>query len=137
MLDQLVFAKLAIVITVIYAGMNLHQLTSSHAYLVEKIEEFRLALAEMEAAPRLMRLNLVFYVALPMVFLAVLHAASVAEGILAALAIKFAVTAGLDIRSERRILAGLGYTPMQHGVSRLDNAVNLAAAAATAYLLLR
>ena len=63
--------------------------------------------------------------------------AGVAEWALVAMAMKFAVTAGMDVRSERRIVAGEAYTPMQHAVSRVDNVFNLLVAAAVVLLLLR
>jgi uncharacterized membrane protein len=137
MLDLILLSKFAVVLTVLYAGLNVHQLTSTHAYLNAKIEEFRKVLAETETAPGLVRLNLVFYVVLPLLYLILLRVAGVAEGALIALAMKFAVTAGMDVRSERRIIAGEAYTPMQHAVSRVDNVFNLAAAAAVVAVLLR
>lgn len=137
MLDLILFIKLAVVLTVIYAGLNVHQLTSSHAQLNVKIEEFRKVLAESETAPGLLRLNLFFYVVLPLLYLILLRVAGVAEWALVALAMKFAVTAGMDVRSERRIIAGEAYTPMQHAVSRVDNVFNLLMAAAVVLLLLR
>lgn len=138
MLDLILFIKLAMVLTVLYAGLNVHQLTSSHAHLNAKIEEFRKVLAETGtgAAPGLVRLNLFFYVVLPLMYLILLRVAGVGEWALVALAIKFTVTAGMDVRSERRILAGEAYTPMQHAVSRVDNLFNLLAAAAVVWLLL-
>ena len=137
MLDLILLAKFAVVITVLYAGLNVHQLTSSHAHLNARIEEFRKVLAESETAPGLIRLNLFFYVVLPLLYLILLRVAGVAEWALIALAMKFAVTAGMDVRSERRIIAGEEYTPMQHAVSRVDNVFNLSAAAAVVLLLLR
>jgi hypothetical protein len=136
MLDLILLTKFAVVITVLYAGLNLHQLTSSYVHLNSKIEEFRKVLAETETAPGLIRLNLVFYVVLPLLYLILLRVAGVAEWALIALAMKFAVTAGMDVRSERRIIAGEAYTPMQHAVSRVDNVFNLAAAAAVVTALL-
>ena len=137
MLDLILFIKLAVVLTVLYAGLNVHQLTSSHAHLNAKIGEFRKVLAETETAPGLIRLNLVFYVVMPLLYLLLLRVAGVAEWALIALAMKFAVTAGMDVRSERRIIAGEAYTPMQHAVSRVDNVFNLIVAAAVVFLLLR
>ena len=137
MLDLILIAKFAVVLTVLYAGLNVHQLTSSHAYLNARIEEFRKVLAESQAPPGLIRLNLFFYVVLPLLYLILLRVAGVAEWALIALAMKFAVTAGMDVRSERRIIAGEAYTPMQHAVSRVDNVFNLIVAAAVVFLLLR
>jgi hypothetical protein len=137
MLDLILFSKFAVVLTVLYAGLNVHQLTSSHAHLNAKIEEFRKVLAESQAASGLIRLNLVFYVGLPLLYLILLRVAGVAEWALIAMAMKFAVTAGMDVRSERRIVAGEAYTPMQHAVSRVDNVFNLIVAAAMVLLLLR
>lgn len=137
MLDVILLAKFALVLTVIYAGLNVHQLTSSHAHLNAKIEEFRKVLAESETAPGLIRLNFFFYLVLPLLYLILLRAAGVAEWALIVMSMKFAVTAGLDVRSERRIIAGEAYTPMQHSVSRVDNVFNLLAASAVVLLLLR
>ena len=137
MLDLILLAKFAVVLTVVYAGLNVHQLTSSYDHLNAKIEEFRKVLAESETAPGLIRLNLFFYLVLPLLYLILLRVAGVAEWALITLAMKFAVTAGLDVRSERRIIAGEAYTPMQHTVSRVDNVLNLLAAGAAVLLLLR
>jgi len=135
MLSALFLAKLSAVITVIYAGMNLHQLTSSYAYLLDKIAQMRALLDQSEAVPRLFGLNLFFYVVLPGIYLILLRAASLQTEALVLLAAKFAVTAVMDIRAERRILDGRGYTLSQHKLSRIDNVLNLAAAAAILYLL--
>ena len=129
MLDALLFTKLSAVLTVLYAGLNLHQLTSSYAYLLEKIAQFRAVLADSQGAAGLIRLNLVFYVAIPLAYLGLLRQAAIAPWVLGALALKFAFTAIMDIRAERRILAGGGYSPFQHAVGRIDNVLNLAAAA--------
>jgi hypothetical protein len=135
MLSVLFFTKLSAVLTVIYAGVNLHQLTSSHAYLSEKIEQFRAVLAQSDGATNLFRLNLVFYIALPAVYLALLRVSAVASWILGALILKFAFTAFMDIRAERRIMVGGDYSPRQHHFSRADNVLNLAAAAGIVYTL--
>jgi hypothetical protein len=135
MLSALFLAKLSAVLTVIYAGMNIHQLTSSYAYLLDKIAQVREFLDQSGAAPRLIRLNLFFYVLLPGIYLALLRAASMGTWALVLLAAKFALTAAMDIRAERRIVAGLGYTVLQHRFSRIDNIANLATAAAVLYLL--
>jgi hypothetical protein len=136
MLTALFFAKLSAVLTVLYAGLNVHQLTSSYAYITEKIDQFRAALAESEGIPALVRLNLVFYVALPVAYLAVLKVSEMRTGVIALLALKFAFTAAMDILSERRILAGGEYTPFRHAVSRADNVLNLLACAGVLCVLL-
>ncbi|MDB5048883.1 MAG: hypothetical protein JWO30_1954 [Fibrobacteres bacterium] len=137
MLSILFFTKLSAVITVLYAGMNLHQLTSSYAYLSEKIEQFRALLAQSEGSSGLIRLNIVFYAVLPIVYLAMLRVSEVESRVLGALAIKFAYTAFMDIRAERRIMVGGEYSPRQHAFSRIDNVLNLAAAAGVIYVLMK
>jgi hypothetical protein len=137
MLDILFATKLCAVLTVLYAGLNLHQLTSSYAHLQGKIEQFRAALAQAQGASGLIRLNLLFYVALPIAYLSLLWVSRVEPWVLGLLAIKLAVTAAIDIRAERRIVANGEYTPMQHGLSRVDNAFNLAAAAGVVYQLIK
>ena len=137
MLSLLFFTKLSAVLTVLYAGMNLHQLTSSYAYLLEKIEQFRAVLAESQGASSLVRLNIVFYVVMPLCYLGLLSQSSVASWVLGALTLKFAFTAFMDIRAERRILAGGEYSPLQHAISRTDNVLNLAAAACVLYALFK
>ena len=137
MLDAIFFTKLSAVLTVLYAGLNLHQLTSSYAYLLEKIAQFRAVLADSKGAAGLIRLNLVFYVAIPLAYLGLLSQAAIESWVLGALTLKFAFTAFMDIRAERRILVGGEYSPFQHAVSRIDNLLNLAAAAGVIYALFR
>jgi hypothetical protein len=136
MLTALFFAKLSAVLTVLYAGLNVHQLTSSYAYITEKTDEFRAVLAESDGIPALVRLNLFFYGVLPVAYLAVLKVSEMRTGVILALAAKFACTAAMDIRSERRILAGGEYTSFQHALSRIDNILNLLASAAVLCALL-
>ncbi|HKP95844.1 MAG TPA: hypothetical protein VJ385_08820 [Fibrobacteria bacterium] len=146
MLTLLFVTKLSTVLTVIYAGMNLHQLTSSYAYLSEKTEQFRAMLAESgpgrdpegpSGVAGLIRLNLVFYVVLPAAYLVLLKVSAVQPWALGLLALKFALTAFMDIRAERRIMVGGDYSPRQHAVGRVDNILNLAAAGGVIFLLLR
>jgi hypothetical protein len=128
--------KFSAVLTVIFAGMNVHQLTSSYAYLVAKAEEFRVAVSEENGLPRLARLNIIFYVALPFTYLALLRFASLETKFIALLALKFIVTASLDLWVEKRILTGGEYTLAQHYMSRADNVLNIASAAAVIRFLL-
>ncbi|MDQ3000244.1 MAG: hypothetical protein M3Y08_03110 [Fibrobacterota bacterium] len=136
MLFALFLTKLAAVLTVIYAGINLHQLTLSYGHLLAKIAELRTIMAESEMTPRLIRLNLVFYVVAPIAYLTLLRVSHVEHWVLVLLALKFSITATLDIRVERKIMAGEDYTPLQHRFSRIDNVFNLSAAAFIIYLLL-
>jgi hypothetical protein len=137
MLAVLFFTKLSAVLTVLYAGLNLYQLTTSHSEISEKIDLFRAQLAGTESPSVLVRLNLVFYLVLPVAYLVLLRVSAVGSRMLALLALKFAFTAFLDINSERRILAGGDYTVSRHAFSRADNLANIAAAAGIIYLLLR
>jgi hypothetical protein len=137
MLTILFFAKLSAVLTVVYAGMNVHQLTSSYAYQSAKIVQFRALFAESGSTAGLVRMNLIFYVALPGTYLSLLRLSAVEARVLGIMAVKFACTAAMDIRAERRIIAGGEYTPAQHAASRLDNLVNLACAAGVIYVLLK
>ncbi len=137
MLSVLFFSKLSAVLTVLYAGMNLHQLTSSYAYLLGKIDQFRALLAQTGGGSGLIRLNLLFYVLFPVAYLALLRVAAVEPWVLGLLTAKFAFTAWMDIRAERRIVAGLGYTPRQHTASKIDNVLNLIAAAAVIEVLVK
>ena len=73
---------------------------------------------------------------LPLFYLILLRVGGVGEWALVALAMKVAVTAGMDVRSERRIIAGEAYTPMQHAVSRVDNVFNLLGACGIILLLI-
>jgi hypothetical protein len=132
----LILAKFAVVLTVIYAGMNIHQLTSSYGYLVAKAEEFRTAVTEEGGLPRLARLNIIFYVLMPFAYLALLRFSTVPSPIVAVLALKFMITGSLDLWVERRILTGQAYSLAQHYLSRVDNLLNIAAAMAVIRVLL-
>ncbi len=132
----LFFAKLSAVITVLYAGLNLHQLTSSFASLLAKAEEFRLAVTADGGVPRLSRLNILFYVFLPFAYLALLRFSNIQPGILAVLLAKFLVTAVLDLWVEKSILTGRNFSITQHYLSRLDNLLNILAASVVIRFLL-
>lgn len=136
-MDLLLFlAKAAAVLTVLYAGMNVHQLTSSYDYLVIKSEEFRAAVTEEGGLPRLARLNIIFYVLMPFAYLVLLHYCAMPSPFIAILILKFMITGSLDLWVERRILTGRAYSLAQHYLSRTDNLLNLASAVAVIRLLL-
>jgi hypothetical protein len=105
--------------------------------MLGKIDRFRAVLAQAEGTAGLIRLNLFFYVAVPGAYLAVLRISGIGPMMLGALTLKFACTAFLDIRAERRIVAGGDYSSRQHALSRCDNALNLAVAALVLYALLK
>src|SRR4051812_1479301 len=135
-LPLLFFAKISAVLTVFYAGLNLHQLTCSYHYLLAKTEEFREAVTGEGGLTRLARLNLFFYVIIPGAYMALLKISAVHAMALAALGIKFMLTAFLEIRTEKDIILGKGYTPGQHLLGRADNFLNIAAAGTVIYLIL-
>ena len=132
----LIYAKISAVLTVLYAGLNVHQLTSSYQYLITKADEFRKALKEEEGNGKVIRLNIVFYVVVPLVYLLLLHFSMVPVIYLALLAIKFSMTASMDVWVEKRILSGQNYTVVQHYLSRADNFLNIVAAVAVVRILL-
>ncbi|GEM_PF-1750766 len=132
----LFLAKASAVLTVLYGGMNVHQLTSSYAYLVDKSDEFRAAVTEEGGLPRLARLNIIFYVLLPFAYLSLLHYSSLPALLIAVLAVKFMITGSLDLWVERRILTGQAYSLVQHYLSRADNLFNIFSAVAVIRFLL-
>lgn len=132
----LFFTKISAVFTVIYAGLNIHQLTSSYNYLLTKAEEFRVAATEVGGLPRLTRLNILFYLVMPFTYLALLRFSALQSAFVAILALKFLLTATLDLWIEKSIIIGLTYTKTQHNLSRIDNLFNIAAATSIVYLLL-
>ena len=136
-MSTLLFAKVAAVFSVVYAGMNLYQFTSSYAHLVEKIGEFREAAGGEEGRPRLARLNIVFYLLLPAGYLALCRGASLAVPFLVLMGAKFLASAALGLWTERGILDGPGYTPRLHWLGRMDNLLNLGIAGGVVYLLLK
>lgn len=137
-MDTLLFiTKIAAILTVLYAGINIHQLTSSYGYLQTKAEEFRSAITEAGGFPRLARLNLLFYIVLPFSYLTLLRCSSLHFRILAIIALKFMLTASLDLWIEKTILTGKNYSSTQHNLSRLDNLLNITSATAIIYYLLK
>jgi hypothetical protein len=126
--NGLLFAKISAVLTVLFAGLNVHQITCSYEYLLDKIEEFKSAISEEGDLPRLARVNVFFYLVLPSLYLLLLKMSALTLPVLALLALKFLASASLGIWTEKSILAGNSYSPLKHNLSRLDNALNLAAA---------
>ncbi len=126
--NALLLSKFSVVLTVIYAGLNIHQVTSSYEYLLSKAAEFRSILAEAEGIPKLARLNIFFYVVLPFSYLLLLSYTGLPNFIVVILAIKFITTALLDIWFEKRILTEKDYTITHHNISRMDNLLNIGAA---------
>ncbi len=127
-MTTLTYAKICAILAVFFAGMNLHQLTSSYAYLSGKIEEFRLAMKDEPGVARLGTLSMIFYFAMPSAFLLLLRQAEIPVYALAVLAGRFLMTAWVGLWTEKAILSeGPGYTPAKHSVGKVDNGLNILA----------
>ncbi len=136
-MDPLTLSKIAIVVTVIFAGLNAHQLTLSYAYFSERIQEIKKVMGEGEEFSRIRWASFILYFALPGIYLLLLRLAEIAPALLFAGVAKFAATATLGIYTEQTVFYGKGYDAKLHFAGKVDNALNVLYSAAVVYSLIR
>ncbi len=134
----LLAAKVAAVLSVIYAGANAYQLFSRYDEVREKSRVFAdLVEAAGGAGFRLRAVRALFYLLAPLCYLWALLWAGVPVAFLLVAGAKLGVSSFLGIGTEKKLLRGGEYTARDHGVARLDAALNIALAAAAVWLILR
>jgi hypothetical protein len=134
-LDPLTLAKLAAVLIVLFAGMNLHQALAGYEGVEERIREYGLVAQKREHAFGVLFTRFLVYLGLPLAFLVCQQQAGMPGMILWVLGIKFGISAGLGIFAERRVVTGGDYPRSLHTALRSDSALNLAVAILAGYAL--
>jgi hypothetical protein len=134
----LFWAKSAAVLSVIYGGANAHQFLSCYADVREKSRVFAEMVAEAGGSiARLRVVRTILYLVAPLCYLWALRGAGVPGFFLAATGAKFGVSSLLGIGTEKRILRGAEYRPLDHRLARLDAILNITLAALAVWLILR
>ncbi len=136
-MDPLALSRIAIIVTVIFAGLNLHQLTLSYAYFSERIAEIKKVMDGGEELSRIRWASIVLYFVLPGIYLLLLYFAQIAPVLLLAGVAKFAATAGVGIYTEQTVFYGKGYNEKLHALGKFDNALNALYSVAVLYSLIR
>ena len=129
-------AKLAAVLSVVYAGMNVYQFTSGYEAVREKARMFSEIAAGQSSSWRLRLVRALFYLAAPLVYLMTMIGAGLPGALLIAAGIKFWMSSFVGIRTEHRLLRGEDYTLGDHRLSRIDAVLNIALAGAVVWQVL-
>lgn len=133
---SLACAKVAAVLSVVYAGVNAYQLTARLEDVREKARLFAEVAGGGESSGRLRLVRALFYLAAPLAYLWSLVCAGLPGALLIAAGLKFWMSSFVGIRTERRLLRGQEYGTGDHTLSRVDAGLNLALAAAAVWLIL-
>jgi hypothetical protein len=137
-MTPLFWAKAAAVLSVVYAGANAFQFLSCYEDVREKSRIFSEWVAEAGGAvARLRVVRAFFYVVAPLCYLWALRGAGIPGAFLFVTGAKFGVSSLLGIGTEKRLLRGGDYRPLDHGLARADAAINIALAAVAVWLILR
>jgi hypothetical protein len=129
-------AKLAAVFSVVYAGMNVYQLTSAYEAVRDKARMFSEIAAGESSSWRLRLVRALFYLAAPLLYLMTMIGAGLPGLLLVAAGAKFWMSSFVGLRTEHRLLRGEEYTPRDHALSRLDAGLNIALAGAVVWQVL-
>ena len=135
-MNQLLYAKICMVITVGFAGLNIHQFMSSHEYVQEKIREFREFVLQEGDFSRINAVSLFLYFFMPAGYIYILFLAGFFTAGLILLITKFIVSAFLGFWMQKRVLADFGYSRKLHLLGKCDNLFNIAMAGGVAYFLI-
>jgi hypothetical protein len=129
-------AKTAAVFSVLYAGVNLHQLLAHFDAVREKARLFSEIAAGQGGSLRLRLVRALFYLAAPLAYLWSLMCAEVPGLFLVIAGAKFWVSSFVGIRTEHRLVRGEEYSLRDHHVSRVDAVLNLALAGSAIWMVL-
>ncbi len=129
-------AKTAAVFSVIFAGINVYQMTAGYHGVREKAAAFSEIVRETGAYGRVAFMRMLLYVVAPLIYLWTLLCAGLPLAFLIAAAVKFWLSSFLGIWTERKLIAGMDYAPADHVRARADAAANLVLGAAAIWLIL-
>jgi hypothetical protein len=130
-------AKSAAVFSVIYAGVNAHQLFANFDHVREKARLFSEIAAGEGAPARLRIVRALFYLAAPLLYLWTMVCAGLPGVFLVAAGAKFWLSSFLGLRTEHRLLRGEEYRARDHRLARADAILNIALAAGAVWLILK
>lgn len=131
------YAKIAAVLSVLYAGVNVYPLWARFEDVRDKAVQFAAVAAGAAGSGRLRAVRALFYLAAPLAYLWTLMGAGLRVPFLALAGVKFWFSALLGLRTEQRLLRGGEYRARDHAWSRGDALANLCLAAAAVWLVLR
>jgi hypothetical protein len=134
---SLLSAKFAAVLSVVYAGVNLHQLLAGYAQVREKAQMFSEIAAGQGGTFRLRLVRALFYLVAPLTYLYTMIGAGLPGIFLVAAGAKFWMSSFAGIRTEHRLLRGQEYRPGDHLLARVDAALNITLAATAIWLLIK
>jgi hypothetical protein len=135
-MSQLLYAKICMVITIGFAGLNIHQFMSPYDYVQKKIREFREFVSSEGNVSRINTVSFLIYFFFPAAYLFILFKAGFFTQGLFVLITKFAISAGLGLWTQKKVLADSGYSRRLHWLGKFDNFFNIVIAAGVAYLLI-
>ena len=130
-------AKLAAVLSVVYAGLNVYQCTSGYEAVKEKARLFSEVAAGEGGSWRLRLVRALFYLAAPLIYLGTMVGAGLPGVFLVVAGAKFWMSSFVGIRTEHRLLRGEEYSRKDHTLSRIDAVLNVALAVGAVWLVLR
>jgi hypothetical protein len=129
-------AKTAAVFSVIFAGINLYQMTAGYHGVREKAAAFSEIAREVGAASRIIFMRMLLYVIAPLIYLWTMLCAGLPLAFLIVAGVKFWISSFLGIWTERRLIAGMEYAPADHIRARADASANIVLAASAIWLIL-
>jgi hypothetical protein len=135
-MSSLLWAKVASVLSVLYAGANLYQLFAKLEDVRQRAKQFSAVAGNAEHSGRLRVVRALFYLGAPLAYLAALLASGLPAAFLAVAGVKFWVSAIFGLATEQRLLRGEEYRVRDHRFSRIDALLNLALAGTAVFFLL-
>ena len=135
-MGHIIYARICIVLTVGFAGLNVHQLLSSYEYVKGKVAELNDLIRDEGGIKGLNTVSLIFYFVIPALYLFALTKANFFITGIVLLCSKFAVSAVLGLWTQKKIFTDVGYTKKIHFMGKIDNFLNVMASVAVAYLLI-
>ena len=136
-LPSLACAKAAAVFSVVYAGVNIFQLTAQIEDVRGRAQQFATIAGDHAHTVRLWSIRVFFYLGVPLAFLGMLECAGLAPLYLFSAAAKFLLSAVFGFITEQRLIRGGEYRVWDHHLSRFDAILNLLVAAGAIGLILR
>ncbi len=134
-MNSVIWAQVAAVTLVLFAGISVYQLTATFEELEEKAFQFAEMAAEGEAGT-LKWVRVLAYGLLPVIFIAVLLKGGLPWLVLFGAGLKLFLSVTLSIWLENRILIGEAYSRQRHRMAQLDSLANLMMTVSLVYLLL-
>lgn len=135
-MNNIIYTKICMILTIGFAGLNIHQFLASYEYIKNKVNEFKSIIKDDKDLNSLNWVSYIFYFILPALYLIILTKASFSYMSILLLGVKLFLSGMLGLWTQKQVFIKPDYSKSLHYLGKADNFLNIGVFFLVAYLLI-